>query len=386
MSVNEAFLLFVMAFTAFISPYISQKLYLPTPVAEILFGIIIGSVIQIDTHAFSIIQFLSEFGFLVLMYLAGLEIDIEDLKKTPKKDFIIYFIYYIIIICLAILIAYFFNISISIMMIACMTAIGLLFPILSANNTIDTPIGKTLLIIGSIGEIISLVIITVITIYYRYGIGFKSLNHFAQIVGFCLFAFIFLKTLKLFSWWYPNVTLKMVSSNNTAETGMRTNFLNMLLFVALASFLNIEIIIGSFIGGILYSTILKEKEDIREAFEMFGNGFLIPVFFIYVGLSFNISSLTDLNIIFVALILTFAILLIRVIASIVFLFSDIGINSILLIPVGTSFPLTLLVAFAEVGRSANILSAEMVNATILTSILSAILYPPIFRFLFKFVK
>lgn len=386
MSANEAFLLFIMAFTAFVSPYISQKIYLPNPVAEILFGIVIGALIHIDTQSFTIIKFLSQFGFLVLMYLAGLEIDIEDLKKTPKKDFLLYFLYYLAVILLAILIGYIFNISISIMMIACMTAIGLLYPILMANNSIQTSFGKSLLIIGSIGEIISLIIITSITIYYKYGVGTESLNHILQIIGFCLFAFITLKILKLFSWWFPRVTLKMVSSDNSAETGIRTNFLNMLLFVALAAFLDIEIIIGSFIGGILYSTILKEKEDIREGFEMFGNGFLIPIFFIYVGLSFDISSLGNLNVVLTALLLTFAILFIRVVASVVFLFSNIGIPSLLSIPVGTSFPLTLLVAFAQVGRSANILSIEMVNATILTSILSAIVYPPLFKFLFKFAK
>jgi Kef-type K+ transport system membrane component KefB len=177
-----------------------------------------------------------------------------------------------------------------------------------------------------------------------------------------------------------------VSSENNAETGMRTNFLNMLMFVALAAFLNIEIIIGSFIGGMLYATVLKEKEDIREGFEMFGNGFLIPIFFIYVGLSFDISSLANTKVLLYSFALSSGILLTRMVASVIFIFADIHLRSLITIPIGTSFPLTLLVAFAEIGRSTGILTNEMANAAILTSIFTAIFYPSLFKVALRFAK
>lgn len=386
MSSNEALLLFLMAAIAFISPYLSNKLRLPIPVIEILLGIIIGTFLKIDKNAFTIVKFMSEFGFLVLMYLAGLELDIEDLKKTPKKEFLIYILYYLIIIAVLLAFAISFDIPIPLVLLMSMTAIGLLFPILSSCNLLNTNIGKTILIIGSIGEIISLITITATTIYYNYGFTMKSIYHVLGILFFCIFAYLSLKSLKLFSWWYPLTLLKVVSSDNSSETGMRTNFLNMLIFVALAAYLDIEIIIGSFIGGMLYATILKDNEDIREGFEMFGNGFLIPVFFIYVGLTFDINSFTNFTILTYAAFLTFGIFIVRVLASLIFIFADINLRSIIVIPLSTSFPLTLLVAFAEVGKSTNILSVEMASAAILTSILSAIIYPPALRVALRMVR
>lgn len=386
MTSSEALLLFLMAAIAFISPYLGIKLRLPIPVIEILLGILIGTFIKIDKHAFTIIKFISEFGFLVLMYLAGLELDIEDLKKTPKKEFLIYILYYLIIIITLFAFSVSFDIPIPLVLLMSMSAIGLLYPILSSSNALNTDIGKTLLIIGSVGEIISLIIITGTTIYYSYGFSLKSVYHISEILFFCIFAFLSLKSLKLFSWWYPSTLLKVVSSDNSAETGMRTNFLNMLIFVALAAYLNIEIIIGSFIGGMLYATILKDNEDIREGFEMFGNGFLIPIFFIYVGLTFDINSLTNITTIIYAISLSIGIFVVRLLASFIFVFGDINLRSIIAIPLGTSFPLTLLVAFAEIGKSTNILSVEMASAAILTSILTAIVYPPVLKVVMKFAK
>lgn len=386
MSTAEAVILFFIAVAAFLSPFISKRLFIASPVTEIFLGVAIGSVFKVEGHALTIVKFMAEFGFLILMYMAGMEIDIEDIKKISKKDLIIYISYFVFILAMVLGLAIFFNFSISVSLLATMTAIGLLFPILSEFELLDKKIGKDILIIGSIGEVISLLVITAVTIYYQYGINLSSLYHILQIILFCLFAFFALKFLKVISWWYPSTIVKVMASNNSAETGMRSNFLIMLTFVAMASVLNIEIIIGAFIGGILYSSVLKEKDNILEGFEMLGNGFMIPIFFIFVGLSFDLSTLLNHKVIILSISMTLGILVLRIIASVVFIFSNINIKEIILIPVGTSFPLTLLVAFAEVGKTAGIFPQEIVSGAILTSIISALAYPPLFRFFLKFSR
>lgn len=376
----------MIALAAFLSPLISKKLFIASPVTEIFLGIFISALFKVEGHTLTIVKFMSEFGFLILMYMAGMEIDVEDIKKISKKDFLIYVAYFVLILGMVLGFTILFKFNIAVALLGTMTAIGLLFPILSEFNLLDKKIGKDLLIIGSIGEIISLLIITAVTIYYQYGLKLESLYHILQIILFCLFAFFALKFLKVLSWWYPSTIVNVMASNNSAETGMRSNFLIMLTFVAMASVLDIEIIIGAFIGGILYSSVLKEKDNILEGFEMLGNGFMIPIFFIFVGLSFDVSTLTDKNVIILAISMTFGILLLRILASVVFIFSNISIKEIILIPIGTSFPLTLLVAFAEVGKTAGIFPPKVVSGAILTSILSALIYPPLFRFFLKFSR
>ncbi len=385
MHFDESLLLFIIALTAFISPFLSKKLLLPSPVTEILLGIAIGFFIHIDTKSFTIINFLSEFGFIILMYLAGLELDTDDLKNLTKKELIIFTSYFFIIFLLLYISSLIFKIDITTIFILGITAIGLLFPILSSEGRLNSKIGKNILIIGSIGEILSLIIITIFSIYYKYGINTESLFILLEIFFFVLFAYFTLKILKLISWWHPFTVLNITSDESKSETGIRTNFLNMLFFVAVALFFNIEGIIGAFIGGILYSSVFKDKQYIQEGFEIFGNGFLIPVFFITIGINFDFSILSNISVILSALAMTLGIFLVRLLAATIFIFQWNSIRKIAALALGTSFPLTLIVAFSKVGEELNFFSGEIAGSAILTAIFSAVIYPALFRGLLKFI-
>ncbi len=65
------------------------------------------------------------------------------------------------------------------MAVAYMTvAIGLLFPVLHDLHLLEKPEGQSLLVLGGIGEISSLAGLTIVSLYYQYGISTKALLNF----------------------------------------------------------------------------------------------------------------------------------------------------------------------------------------------------------------
>ncbi len=379
----EAILLLVVSVGAFIMPFVSNRLNLPSPVAEIIFGLIIGMFFSDIFHKTEVVRFLGELGFIILMYLAGLEINFENIKKLPSKNKFIYISVISLIIIFSIFTVYYLNLPNIYILVLLTTAIGLLFPVLKDLNITSTHFGQTLLIIGSIGEVVSLISITIFFVVYKYGFSKEAFIHLLEIYLFFSFAYILLRLFKLFIWWFPDKIPVFLKSEGVTETSVRANFVNMFIFVALAALLGLEPIIGAFFGGLLFSVIFKEKEQVIEKLSSFGYGFLIPIFFIDVGLRFNLMELLQLQVIYNAVLLSALMLIVRFLASSLLIFANFSFIEMLLTPFTLSIPLTLLVAIATIGYETQMINKLQASTIILTAILTALIYPWIFKNIIK---
>ena len=160
----------------------------------------------------------------------------------------------------------------------------------------------------------------------------------------------------------------------------------MFVFVSLASILGLEAIIGAFFGGLLFALVFREKEQIKERIASFGYGFLIPIFFIEVGLRFNIKELLVPEVLINAFLITLIILAVKFIGSMVLIFLKIPISQLLLIPFALSMPLTLLVAISTIFLEIGVLTEHQGAIIILAAVISAIVYPWIFKVMAKKLK
>ncbi|NPA51403.1 MAG: cation:proton antiporter [Aquificae bacterium] len=386
MGKEEAILLLIMSAGAFIIPLISKKLLLPSAVGEILFGMVLGIFFKGFIEEVHILKFLGEFGFIILMYLAGLEVDVENIKRTTKLHLTGYVLIYIIMAVTSSLIVYYFNLPLIYILVFITTAIGLLYPVLKDTGILHTNFGQRLLIIGSVGEVISLIAITIFAVYFQSGISLQSLSHLLGIYIFFAAAYVMLRLFQLYLWWYPEFSKLFVQIGDTAESGIRANFVNMFVFVSLASILGLEAIIGAFFGGLLFALVFKEREQIKERIASFGYGFLIPIFFIEVGLRFNIKELLHIDVLIKAIVLTLSILLIKFLGSLVLIFLRTPLWQVILTPIALSMPLTLLVAVATIFMELKVLDNHQGAIIILAAIISAIIYPWIFKIMVKNVK
>jgi len=379
MSKVDALLLLSICVGAFIMPFICKRLSIPSAVGEILFGLGVGLFFKEAFHKTTIIKFLGELGFILLMYLAGLEIDFEKIKITPRKELILYVTMVVVMVILSIGAAYVYGLSPLYGLIFFTTAIGLLFPVLKETGLLEKDTGQMLLIIGSIGEVVSLLGITVFILYYRSGFSWESLVHLGEMGAFILLAYIIYKLFRLVVWWYPGLVRPFLHGGDPTESSIRANFVNMFVFVALAALLHMELIIGAFLGGMAYAVIFKRRAEIQHRMGSFAYGFLIPVFFIEAGLRFDIKDFLDLQVVVMALVIAFLIFAVRIAASLVFLWSNLTLMEIIIVPVSTSFPLTLLAAIATFGIEQQIIPRDQAASILLAALLTALIYPVLLK-------
>lgn len=383
MNPDEALLLACISLGSFFIPLLCKRLLIPSAVGEILFGLTIGIFIPNIPDDIPTIKFLSELGFIILMYLAGMEIDFQVMKKIPRRTIWLYLVFFLCLILCAFAIAILLQQHTIYALIYLTCAVGLLFPVLKDAEILDRPFGQSLLILAGIGEIVSILAITTFILYLKFGLSLQTLWHLLEIIVFLMISYFFFKCFQLYMWWHPLQIELFLKTGDAAETGIRANFVNMFLFVSLAAAFDIELIIGAFLGGMLFAMIFKQREDIKEKMSAFGYGFLIPLFFIEVGLRFDMKDFADWHILYLALQMAIIILAVRVVCSTVLTVTDFSPRQLLVIPFGLSFPLTLLVAVATIGLQLKVITTKEGATILVTVLITALVYPWIFKLLLK---
>ena len=379
MTETEALVLMLMSLGAFFMPFISKRLHLPSSVGEIMFGILIGALVDVHGEPMRLVEYFSAFGFLVLMYLAGLELNFDRFRLMPRKDLWLYLCMFAVVGVASFAATSYMNIHWSFTLVFFTTGLGLLFPVLKDADLMKTDFGQNLLIMAMFGEILTLMGLTIVTLTHKYGFTVQSLLHSAYILGFFIVIYLIMRIMKVALWWHPSRQSLFLLVGNPTETGIRANFVILFFFVALASAVQIEPVVGAFIGGMLFALVFAGREAVLEKLGGVGYGFFIPIFFISVGMKFSISELTHPSVVLLALLITGVIFLTRAIGGAALLFTTIKKQKIILVIFGLSFPLTMLVAVSSICHEAGIISRAESSAVLIAAMASAILYPWLFK-------
>lgn len=379
MNKNEALVLMLMSLGAFFMPFTSRRLMLPSSVGEIIFGMILGSVLTVNADQMQLVQYFSAFGFLVLMYLAGLELDFERFRTLPKRDLWLYVFMFLPVIIIASIFTFYLNLHWAFILIFFTTGLGLVFPVLKDTQLVKTDLGQNILILAMIGEIMTLIGLTIVTLTYKYGFTAISLLHIMYIVIFFLVIYLILRIMRVALWWNPGLQSLFLMVGNPTETGIRANFVILFFFVALSALVQLELVVGAFIGGMMFALVFAGREAVLDKLGGVGYGFFIPVFFISVGMRVSFSDFLQIKVIIFALIITGILLLTRFAGSLLLFFSSIGRSQIALVATALSFPLTMLVAVSSICYDAGIISKMESSSVLLAAMMSAIIYPWLFK-------
>ncbi len=379
MSEQEALFLFLMALGAFFMPFLSKRLMLPAAVGEIIYGIIIASLIPYGESQLVMVEYFSSLGFLILMYLAGLEIDFERFKALPKNELWLYVLTFIPVALVAWYLSYKLELAWAFAIIFFTSGIGLLFPVLKDTGLLKTDFGQKLLIITMIGEILTLAGLTVLTIISKYGITIDSARQILYIAVFFLVIFFIMKVLKVMLWWRPDLQSIFLEVGNPTETGMRANFVILFAFVAFAAIFEIEFVVGAFVGGLMFALVFAGRDGVLDKLGGVGYGFFIPIFFISVGMRVTFNDFMQKDVIFLACIIIASLFITRVAGTILLLFSSIQKPKLMLVTIGLSFPLTMLVAVSKICYDMRLINKMQTSAVLLASMISAVIFPWVFK-------
>jgi len=299
-SLNFLPLLLVMLLVFGVPMILGRIRWLPVVVGEIFAGILIGhSGLNLIGES-AILEVMSNIGLAFLMFLAGMEINIENLlnqrrgDKTQSSPGLISLVA-LVTLLLAVPGGFLLNrLGLEgdpwlLAFVLSATSLGVLLPILKQRQLTHTRAGYAIFYSAVLADFVTVILLTIfIILTVRRSL---DLEVFSVALLFLAFFVVYRLAVRFFR---LNGISKLVEelSSVTVQIKVRGAIAILVAFVVLAGLLGIELILGAFLAGMIIALLKRpEDDDLVEKLEAFGFGFFIPVFFIMVGVNLDLRAL-----------------------------------------------------------------------------------------------
>ncbi len=346
------------------SPFVSKLVRIPTPPVEIILGSIFAYLGFVINNVY--FDLIAEIGFLYLMFLAGMEVDLKQITKSPKSVIQKAILFIAFMSLFSITLGMIFRLNMITIISMPLISIGLLAS-LSKTYGKDEPWLKLAFIAGVLGEIISIAALTIFDAASTTGFNIGLIIKIGYLVFFIVSVYFLYKLLHLLFWWFPELKNTLVPKLDTSDQDIRLAMALFFILIAAMLSLELELALGAFIAGVAISAFFHHEKKLEEKMSSLGFGFLVPLFFIHVGASFDLKSLMVEGVVSGAILITTLMILSRILAAIV-LKNISGSRDALLVALSLSMPLTLLVAVATIGYETKLLDLLSYYQLILASI------------------
>jgi len=375
---NEVSIIITLSAIIFSSPLISKLIKIPTIPVEIILGSIAVSLSLIEkNHLFTLV---AELGFLYLMFLAGLEVDLKQLLKISPNILKKGLIYSTLLYVFAAIFSWGFDLSKIFIVTLPLISIGLLAVLKKEYG--DKEWLKLAITVGLIGEIISIIVLTAVSAGLEFGLSGKFYSTLVELILVFGVMIIFYNFFHNLIWWNPELKTYLMPQDDNQEQDVRVSMGIFFVMIAVMLYLHLEVALGAFIAGVFIKTFFEHNKQLPHKLEHFGFGWLVPIFFVWVGTSFQLEFLFMENLIYTALVITFGMIIIRIISSMLFV-KDIGFKQSMLLALSHSMPLTLLIAVATLAFQNQSISHFYYYAFILSAIFEVIISMILIRLVSK---
>jgi len=353
-----------------LSPHLSRLFHLPTAPVEIIVGSFLAffGVLKATEGNFELLAYI---GFLYLMFLAGLEVNLKSIMRMPRV-YIVQSLYFLLILWgLALVLGLIFHLHLILIIVLPLISIGLLATLSKEYGKEERWI-KIAFLVGTLGEVISITALTISEASTSVGVNEELFYKVVLLFSFlgviiALYAFF-----RLLFWWYPEFKTTLMPHDDGKYQDIRLAMGVFFIMIAIMKQLHLELAFGAFIAGLFISTFFHHKHELEEKMSSFGFGFLVPIFFVNVGASFGLENIFIPEVIVTTGILLGLMFIIRALAAYT-LVSLIGKKNALLSGLALSMPLTLMIAVATIGVEKNMISYYDYYSVILASLLEVII-------------
>ncbi|MGP1486016.1 MAG: cation:proton antiporter [Campylobacter sp.] len=366
---NELSILIVLAFIVFTSPYFSKLFRIPIAPVEIMLGAVAGYFGFIPQN--DIFHIISEVGFFYLMFLAGTEVDLKIFFTMDRKILKTGLLYIALLYIFAVFVTFGFNLNKLFILIIPLMSVGMIFTLLKEYGKEQDWLNLGMLI-ASVGEVISIMLLTFVGAYLKFGAGLELLFSVIYLSGFLAMSVVGFKILNVLFWWYPQLRIALMPHFDNAEKDIRLCMALFFSIIALMLYLNIEIAFGAFVAGTFIATFFDHKKDLPKKLASFGFGFLVPTFFVYIGSTFKLEALFLDGVISDAAFIVAVIIGARILCGMVFV-NTLGFKNTILYALSHSIPLTLLIAVATISHKTGGIGDNFYFSFILASLAQAII-------------
>jgi Kef-type K+ transport system membrane component KefB len=303
--------LLILLVTARIFGEIFERFKQPAMIGEIIAGIILGPSIFNLIHRTEDIKVISELGIFLLVIIAGLEINIDDILKSLKgKNIIISLMAFFIPIFGGMAVGYIFEqdimTTVFIGLCVAITALPVSIRILMDLGKINSEVGQKIISIAIFDDVLALSILGVLlnikdtdmSVMAIVKAGSLSLLKLIIFLSLLTLAYLLIKKLLRKGNYIQESLDKLVSLLKGKEPLFALFFVFVLLFSTVTENLGLHFIVGAFFAAMLISDSLIGKDNLKAIEKTTSNmamGFLAPIFFAGIGLEFNISSISNIG-------------------------------------------------------------------------------------------
>jgi Kef-type K+ transport system membrane component KefB len=270
------------------------RLRLPAIVLELVLGIAIGPSglgwVKPDLP----VSILALVGLAFLLFLSGLEIDVERLRgrilKLTTVGFALSFAI-AIILGLGLKAGGFVRSPLFIAIVLAASSVSVIFPVLKDSNNTGSSFGQLVLASASIAEFGAIILLSL----FFSGKGSTSTAGTLILVG--VFGLVVVLVGVAIAGVERSINVSRVLlrlQDTTAQIRIRAAFVLLIGFTALADQVGLETILGAFAAGVVLSLIDRDDmthPQFRLKLEAAGFGVFIPVFFVTSGLRFDLHAL-----------------------------------------------------------------------------------------------
>lgn len=282
---NPVLIFAVLLFIVLISPLLLKRLNVPGIIGLIIAGVMIGH------HGLNLISdsagvnIFSTIGLLYIMFIVGLELDLNEFKANRNKSVVFGFFTFIIPLIIGFPVCHYllgYDVYASFLTASMFSTHTLVtYPIVSRlgvskNQAVAITVGGTILTDTAV-----LIILAILLNSHTGNFNFQFLLRL--LISISIFSFIvFFIIPRIAKWFFQKV-----------ESEKYSHYIFVLFIVFLAGFLaelgGIEPIIGAFAAGLALNRLIPHSSALMNRIEFIGNSLFIPIFLISVGMLVNIS-------------------------------------------------------------------------------------------------
>lgn len=393
---------FVVLFAALFFSEVFSRLHLPWVLALIIGGIFIGPHGVGWFAPNDIVSFLGEIGLVFLMFMAGLETKFSSFGRLRKPISRLVLFNSIVPFVVGAAIAYYFDYSwtaMGLLGIAFLSSsVTVIIPALTATQTLETRVGKTILPSAIILDLISLSLLSVI------------LQSEVQVTQLPLPAFYIILFLILISLRQLISRIRKLidthkghkhfliqsfarmfalhhGKKDVFEQELRFIFVILIGTVIIFEALGLHPLVAGFFSGLVLSDLITD-ERLKHKIHVIGYGIFVPIFFVLVGSNTNIGIITNVQgAVALTLLVVCGAVLVKFFGG--FLagkFSKFSTSESAMIGAGSMPSLSTTLAITFAGSRSGILDERLATAMVALAVASTFIIPLLARYFGRFLR
>jgi Kef-type K+ transport system membrane component KefB len=372
--------LLVVAAVAVLAPLtvgFAPRLRVPAVVLEIIGGIIIGPSgfgwVRVDLP----VQILALFGLAFLLFLAGLEIDVHQLRGRLLRFAVLGYLTTLVLgygAGATFTAAGWVSQPLLIAITLSATSLGLVVPVLKDAGQVRSRVGQTALAAASVADFAAIVLLS---LFFSSSGGSTG----SKVVILGVFAGLVTVTGLAVSGAGRSMRLGQVLvrlQDTTAEIRVRFAVLLLVAFTVLAERFGLESILGAFLAGAIVGLVDRDSSshpNFRTKLDAIGYGFLIPVFFVASGVRLNLTGLLHSPSALVRVpVFLLALLVVRGLPAFIGLRSN-GTMPTLALGLLQATSLPFIVTATQIGVALGKISSVTAAALVCAGLLSVLIFP-----------